>query len=184
MFSGCPSVRPSVRSPKYPLSTCTWVRWSIRPTVTVLRHVRLSVRPSGEVSGHLPENAWREWPEILHADVSWPPSELIRLWSWSVHFPPFGATLTKWNGSNLGFPSISWRTHGGTELKLCMLMYLDHFQNWIVYGYGLLLFLILALFWLSETGQICCFWAFPGECIEGMAWNFACWCIVTTCRTD
>ena len=26
--------------------------------------VRLSVRPSGEVSGHLPENAWREWPEI------------------------------------------------------------------------------------------------------------------------
>ena len=29
------------------------------------------------VSGHLPENAWRKWPEILHADVSWPPSELI-----------------------------------------------------------------------------------------------------------
>ena len=40
-----PSVRPSVRSPKYLLSTCTWVRWSIRPTVTVLRHVRSSVRP-------------------------------------------------------------------------------------------------------------------------------------------
>ena len=58
MFSGCPSVRPSVppsvrpsvRSLKYPLLTCTWVRWSTRPTVTVLRHVRpsvrLSVRPS------------------------------------------------------------------------------------------------------------------------------------------
>ena len=67
-----PSVRPSVRSLKYPLLTCTWVRWSTRPTVTVLRHVRLSVRPSvrlsvrpsREVSGHLPENAWREWPEI------------------------------------------------------------------------------------------------------------------------
>ena len=28
--------------------------------------VRLSVRPSGEVSGHLPENAWMKWPEILH----------------------------------------------------------------------------------------------------------------------
>ena len=38
------SVRPSVRSLKYPLSTCTWVRWSTRPTVTVLRHVRPSVR--------------------------------------------------------------------------------------------------------------------------------------------
>ena len=40
------SVRPSVRSLKYPLLTCTWVRWSTRPTVTVLRHVRPSVRPS------------------------------------------------------------------------------------------------------------------------------------------
>ena len=92
------SVRLSVRNLEYPLSTCTWVRWSIRPTVNVLRNVRpsvrLSVRPSGEVSGHLPENAWREWSEILHADVSWPPSELIRLWSRSVDFPPFGATLT------------------------------------------------------------------------------------------
>ena len=92
--SVCPSVRPSVRSLKYPLLTCTWVRWSTRPTVTVLRHVRPSVRlsvcpsvrPSGEVSGHLPENAWRDWPEILYADVSWPSSELISLWLWSVDF--------------------------------------------------------------------------------------------------
>ena len=64
VFSGCPSVRPSVRSLKYPLLTCTWVRWSTRPTVTILRHVRPSVcpsvRPSGEVSGHLPGNAWRD----------------------------------------------------------------------------------------------------------------------------
>ena len=44
MFSGCPSVRPSVRSLKYPLLTCTWVRWSTWPTVTVLRRVRPSVR--------------------------------------------------------------------------------------------------------------------------------------------
>ena len=102
MFSGCPSVRPSVRSLKYPLLTCTWVRWSTRPTVTILRHVRpsvrlsvrLSVRPSGEVSGHWPENAWRDWPEILHADVSWPSSELISLWPWSVDFSNFGTILT------------------------------------------------------------------------------------------
>ena len=110
------SVRPSVRSLKYPLLTCTWVCWSTRPTVTVLRHVRpsvcLSVRPSGEVSGHLPENAWREWPEIF----------------------------TCW--------------------------YLDHLQNWLVYGHGLLIFLILALFWLRETGQIWGFRAFPGERME------------------
>ena len=84
MFSGCPSVRPSV-CPKYPLSTCTWVRWSIRPTMTVLWHVRLSV------------------------------------------------CLEK-------FPGICQRTHGGNGLKFCMLMYLDHLQNWLVYGYSLLIF--------------------------------------------
>ena len=56
--------------------------------------MHMSVRPSGEVSGHLPENAWREWSEILHVDVSWAPSELVILWSWSVDFPPFGITLT------------------------------------------------------------------------------------------
>ena len=43
------SVRLSVRSPKYNLSTCTWVRWwvrwSIQPTMTVLRPVHLSNRP-------------------------------------------------------------------------------------------------------------------------------------------
>ena len=86
MFSGC----MSVRSLKYPLLTCTWVRWSTRPTVTVLRHVR----PSGEVFGHLPENAWWDWPEILHADVSSLSSELISLWPWSVDFSNFGAILT------------------------------------------------------------------------------------------
>ena len=30
-----------------------------------------------------------EWPEIRHADVSWPPWELIRYWSSSVDFPNF-----------------------------------------------------------------------------------------------
>ena len=28
------------------------------------------------------------------------------------------------------------------------------------------------------------FRAFPGERMEGMAWNYACWCILTTFRTD
>ena len=129
MFSGCPSVRPSVRSLKYPLLACIWVRWSTGPTVTILRHVRPSVRPER-------------------------------------------------------FPGICRRMHGGISLKFYMLMYLDHRQNWLVYGYGLLVFLILALFWLSETGQIWGFRAFPGERTEGMAWNFAPWCILTTFRTD
>ena len=155
-----------------------------RDCFTACPSVRLSVRLSGEVSGHLPENAWREWPKILHADVSWPSSELISLWPWSVDFSNFGTILTLWNESNLGFPGISQRTHRENGLKFCTLMYLDHLQNWLVYGHGLLIILILALFWLSETGQIWGFRAFPGERMEGMAWNFACWCMLTTFRTD
>ena len=82
------------------------------------------------------------------------------------------------------FPGICRWTHGGNGLKFHMLMYLDHLQNWLVYGHGLFIFLILALFWLSETGQIWGFRAFPGERMEEMAWNFARWCVLTTYRTD
>ena len=82
------------------------------------------------------------------------------------------------------FPGICRRTHGGNGPKFYMLMYLDHLQNWLVCGHGLLIFVILALFWLSETGQICGFRAFPGERMEEMVWNFARWCILSTFRTD
>ena len=34
-------------------------------------------------------NAWKEWPEIWHAAVSWPPSEQTKFWSQSVDFPIF-----------------------------------------------------------------------------------------------
>ena len=133
MFSGCPSVRPSVRPSEAWNNLFSPVHGSVgpfdQPWPFCGMSVRPSVRPSGEVSGHLPENALREWSKILHADVSWAPSELIRLWSWSVDFPRFGVTLTYWNGSNLGFPGISRRTRGGNCLKFCVLMYHDHLQN-------------------------------------------------------
>ena len=55
------------------------------------------------VSGHILENAWRELPEIFHADVSWPPSQLIKLWSQSGDFLPFGATFTyDWSHPTIG----------------------------------------------------------------------------------
>ena len=60
------------------------------------------------------------------------------------------ASLWLWNGSNLGFPGISWRTHGGNGLKFRMLMYLNHLQNWLVYGHSLLILLILAFFYLVK----------------------------------
>ena len=72
------------------------------------------------------------------------------------------------------FLGICLRTHGRNGLNVCMLMYLKHLQNWLVYCQGLL---ILALFWLNETGEIWGFWAFPGKCMKEMAWHFACWCI-------
>ena len=101
------------------------------------RYFDLVKRVKFGVSGHFLDNTWREWPEMWYATVSWPPSELISLWLRSGDFSNFGAILTKWNGSNLGFPGIFWKTHLGNGLKFCMLMYLDHFQNWLDYGYSL-----------------------------------------------
>ena len=69
MFSGCPSVRPSVRPkpeiPSFDMYMGPLVHPTNRNRFTACPSVRPSVRPSGEVSGHLPENAWREWPEML-----------------------------------------------------------------------------------------------------------------------
>ena len=59
----------------------------------------------------------------------------------------------------LGFPGISWRTHGGNGLKFCMLLYPSDLQNCLDYGHSLVVFLILALFWPSETGLIWGFWS-------------------------
>ena len=98
------------------------------------------------VSGHFLENAWKEWPEILHTDVSLPLSELSSSWSWSVDFSNFGTILTYRKGSNLGFPGISWGTHRGNGLKYGMLLYPDHLENWLDYGNGMVIFLILVLF--------------------------------------
>ena len=46
-------------------------------------------------------------------------------------------------------------------------MYLDHRQNWLIYGHDLLIFLIFALFWIREMGQIWGFWQFSGERMGG-----------------
>ena len=69
---------------------------------------------------------------------------------------------------------VSGHFHKGNGLKFCMLMYPDHLQNWLAYGYSLLIFLILVLFWLSEMGQIwgfrafwSCSWCWPFD------WNWS-----------
>ena len=35
-------------------------------------------------SGHFLENAWGEWANFCHTDVSWPPSDLIWFWNWHL----------------------------------------------------------------------------------------------------
>ena len=79
-------------------------------------------------------------------------SELIQFWSSSVDFPHFGIILTKLNRPNLQLPDIFWRLQERNGLNLGMLMYPDHLQNLLNFGHGLLIFLILASFWHSETG--------------------------------
>ena len=53
-----------------------------------------SLPPSEDVVRHFTENAWRDCPQILHADVSWLPSNMITLWSGSVDFHPFSVSIT------------------------------------------------------------------------------------------
>ena len=56
MFSGCPSVRPKPEIPSFDL----YMDPLVHPTNRYRFTACPSVRPSGEVSGHLPENAWRD----------------------------------------------------------------------------------------------------------------------------
>ena len=136
-----------------------------------------------------PSEAWNTlfWP--VHGSIG-PPDQPLPFYSMSVRpsvrpsVCPSVRLSVRPSVRPERFPGICRRMHGRISLKFYMLMYLDHLQNWLVYGHGLLIFLILALFWLSETGQIWGFRAFPGERMEGMAWNFARWCILTTFRTD
>ena len=83
-----------------------------------------------DVSRHFLENPFSKWPDVLHADVSWPLSEVNRLWLQFVDFSNFDAILGftgilvalcgfsslwwpfGWNWSYLGFLGFIWRTCG------------------------------------------------------------------------
>ena len=106
------SVRPSVRLSGEVPGICRGMAWNFACwcIVTTFRtdyimvtvysfssfwcHFDFVKRVKFGVSGHFQENAWREWAEILYADVSWPPSELISSWLRSVAFFNFGTILT------------------------------------------------------------------------------------------
>ena len=91
MFLGCPSIHLSVHPLEAWNTLFSHEHGSVGPSDQPWPFCGMSFQPSVPqswvVSRHFLENTWREWLEILHADASWPPSELIRLWSWSVDFP-------------------------------------------------------------------------------------------------
>ena len=119
-------------------------------------HFDLAKQVKFGVSRHFPEITWRECPEILHADVSWPPSALI---SYSHGLLIFLNLALFWLGETTQcYPDVSRRMHWGNSLKFCMLMYPDHLQNWLDFGQALLIFLMVPI-WLSETGHI---WGLQG----------------------
>ena len=132
-----------------------WMAWNLRYwcILTTLRtdkilviigwfplfwcHFDLVKQAKLATSGHFLEKAREEWPEIWHADLSWPASEFIRFWSRSVYFPHFGIILTNWNRPNLVFLVLFFRMHMRNIFKFYMLIYSDHLFNCLHFGHGL-----------------------------------------------
>ena len=94
-FSARPSVRPdrfpgiSRRTHEgnglqfcmlvYPGNLQSWLDYSHGLLIFLFwRYFDLVKRVKFAISMHFPENAWRDWPEILHADVSWQLSKRVR----------------------------------------------------------------------------------------------------------
>ena len=71
-----------------------------------------------------------------------------------------------------GVFGISFITHGRIGLKYDIMMYHDHLWKWLHLGHGLLVFLILAPFWLSETDQMYIFQAW--QCMGEMGRSLPC----------
>ena len=147
MFSGFPAVHLcthlSIRlSDLLPISPRTdWL--------TVLP----SILPPKRFPGTIWRTAvWKQWP-----NASWPPSERIRSWSWSVDLLNFVATFIWANRSNLCFPGFLWGVHRRNGLIL--LMNLDRLQkDWILVS--LLTF---------PTDQMLCLELLPWEILKRKA---------------
>ena len=59
--------------PSQAWNTLFWpVHGSVGPPDQPWPFYGMSIRPSGEVSGHFLESAWREWPEIFTRGQFWP----------------------------------------------------------------------------------------------------------------
>ena len=180
------SVRPKPEIPSFDLYMGPLVHPTNRNRFTACPSVRPSVYINGSVVLGADESPWPCGTPSWYTPLSWmilSKQKNLHLFS-SQYICVFSKMSVRPSVRLERFPGICRGMHGGIGLKFYMLVYLHHLQNWLVYGRGLVIFQILALFWLSETGQIWGFRAFPGERMEGMTWNFARWCILSTFRTD
>ena len=81
-------------------------------------HFDLVKQTKFATSGHFLGNAREEWPELWHADVSWPPSELIKFWSRSVDFPFLASFWLSETGKIWGLWQFSSECMGGIACNL------------------------------------------------------------------
>ena len=80
-----------------------------------------------------------ECPEIWHADVFWPPSELSRFWS-SCCVSSFWCHFDLVKQVIFGVSGDFFRMHGRNGFKFDMLIYPDYLVNCLHFGHGLLMF--------------------------------------------
>ena len=80
----------------------------------------------------------------------------------------------------VGCPGIFWKMHERNGLNLGILMDPDHLQQWLKFGYGLFIFLILVPFFSRWKNEIYVFLRTPviNDCKK-----FSCWCKLTAFRT-
>ena len=146
----------------------------------VWRHFDLVKQVKFGVSGHFPENAWREWPPILHADVSRLPSELISLWSRSVDFSNFGIIWLSETGQIWGFRAFSRERTEGMAWNFARWCILTTFRTDKIMVTVCWFYFVSRHLDLVKQVQFGVSGHFSGESMEGIAWNFARWCISTT----
>ena len=86
------------------------------------------------VSWHSKENSWREWPQMWHADVSWPPPEIIWFWPLLAQFRPTGGKKTLWNWGFRAFLEEHMEGMAWNVVCWCILTTSEIIWFWPVFG--------------------------------------------------
>ena len=150
----------------------------IRPTVTVLRSVRLerflgiSLKTHG---GYDPIVSMVMYPDHLQNWLDSGHGLLI-----SLFWCHFGLVKRDKFGFSGHFKENTWRKW--PEILHVNVPWPP--QNWLDHEHGLLNFFLLTSLWCKEMSKLWGFWAFNEKRKKIMARNFACWCILTTLKSD